>query len=78
MTAPKRAPEYGPAGSARSSLSAVDTLVRGLPLSDGAAVEVIEDAASLAGRLLGFGVRMTVRTVLQIGSHAPTFPTRSG
>lgn len=42
MTAPKRAPEYGPAGSARSSLSAVDTLVRGLPLSDGAAVEVIE------------------------------------
>lgn len=74
MTAPKRAPEYGPAGSARSSLSAVNTLVRGLPLSDGAAVEVIEDAASLAGRLLGFGVRMTVRTVLQIGSHAPTFP----
>lgn len=75
MTAPKRAPEYGPAGS---SLSTVNTLVRGLPLSDGAAVEVIEDAASLAGRLLGFGVRMTVRTVLQIGSHAPTFPTRSG
>ncbi|PVB26897.1 alpha/beta hydrolase [Mycobacteroides abscessus] len=74
MTAPKRAPEYGPAGSARSSLSAVNTLVRGLPLGDGAAVEVIEDAASLAGRLLGFGVRMTVRTVLQIGSHAPTFP----
>ncbi|MBL3747103.1 alpha/beta hydrolase [Mycobacteroides abscessus subsp. massiliense] len=71
MTAPKRAPEYGSAGS---SLSAVNTLVRGLPLSDGAAVEVIEDAASLAGRLLGFGVRMTVRTVLQIGSHAPTFP----
>lgn len=71
MTAPKRAPEYGPAGSMGSSLN---TLVRAFPMSDGAAVEVIEDAASLAARVLGFGVRMTVRTVLQIGSHAPTLP----
>lgn len=70
MTAPKHAPEF-----------VYETTQHNPPIAhiskgrDGAPVtEVVANGTSLAGRVFGLGVRMTVRTVLQIGSHAPTLP----
>lgn len=63
--------EHVPAFRDPRSLNA---LMRALPLENAAAVETTEDPASIAGQLLGLGIRITVHTVLQVGSHVPTAP----
>jgi acetyl esterase/lipase len=47
---------------------------RKFPVSDGAPVEVVEDGASLPGRLLALAAMLTVKPTLAIGSYAPRLP----
>ena len=47
---------------------------RRLPVSDGAPVEVVEDGASIAGRLFALAAMLTIKPTLSIGSHAPRLP----
>ncbi|MDT5001901.1 MAG: hypothetical protein QOK12_4006, partial [Mycobacterium sp.] len=48
--------------------------VRRFPVSDGAPVEVVEDGASVAGRLFALAAMLTIKPTLVIGSHAPRLP----
>ncbi len=47
---------------------------RKFPVSDGAPVEVVEDGASLAGRLFALAAMLTIKPTLAIGSYAPRLP----
>ncbi len=47
---------------------------RRFPVSDGAPVEVVEDGASIAGRLFALAAMLTIRPTLTIGSYAPRLP----
>jgi acetyl esterase/lipase len=47
---------------------------RRFPVSDGAPVEVVEDGASVAGRLFALAAMLTIKPTLVIGSHAPRLP----
>ena len=47
---------------------------RRFPVSDGAPVEVVEDGASIAGRLFALAAMMTIKPTLTIGSLAPRLP----
>ena len=47
---------------------------RRFPVSDGAPVEVVEDGASIAGRLFALAAMLTIKPTLTIGSLAPRLP----
>jgi acetyl esterase/lipase len=47
---------------------------RRFPVSDGAPVEVVEDGASLAGRLFALAAMLTIKPTLTVGSYAPRLP----
>lgn len=47
---------------------------RRFPISDGMPVEVVEDAAGIAGRLAWLAARLTIRPTLSIGSFLPRAP----
>jgi acetyl esterase/lipase len=47
---------------------------RKFAVSDGAPVEVVEDGASVAGRLVALAALLTIRPTLAIGSYAPRLP----
>ena len=47
---------------------------RRFPVSDGAPVEVVEDGASIAGRLFALAAMLTIKPTLTIGSYAPRVP----
>ena len=47
---------------------------RRFPVSDGAPVEVVEDGASMAGRLFAVAAMLTIKPTLAIGSYAPKVP----
>lgn len=47
---------------------------RRFPVSDGAPVEIVEDGASIAGRLFALAATLTIKPTLNIGSHAPKLP----
>ena len=47
---------------------------RRFPVSDGAPVEVVEDSASVAGKLFALAAMLTIRPTLTIGSLAPRLP----
>ncbi|WP_319454482.1 MULTISPECIES: alpha/beta hydrolase [unclassified Mycobacterium] len=47
---------------------------RRFPVSDGAPVEVVEDGASIAGRLFALAAMLTIKPTLTIGSYAPRLP----
>lgn len=70
MTAPSKV-----SVSPRADISAVRTRrPRKFPVSDGAPVEVVEDGAGLAGRLVALAALLTIRPTLAIGSYAPRLP----
>ena len=48
--------------------------VRKFPVSDGAPVEVVEEGASVAGRLFALAAMLTIKPTLTIGSLAPRLP----
>lgn len=47
---------------------------RRFPVSDGAPVEVVEDGASVAGRLFALAAMLTIKPALTVGSLAPKLP----
>jgi acetyl esterase/lipase len=47
---------------------------RRFPVSDGAPVEVVEDGASVAGKLFALAAMLTIKPTLTIGSLAPRMP----
>jgi acetyl esterase/lipase len=47
---------------------------RRFPVSDGAPVEVVEDSASVAGKLFALAAMLTIKPTLTIGSLAPRLP----
>jgi acetyl esterase/lipase len=47
---------------------------RRFPVSDGAPVEVVEDSASVAGKLFALAAMLTIKPTLTIGSLAPKLP----
>jgi acetyl esterase/lipase len=47
---------------------------RRFPVSDGAPVEVVEDGASLAGRLFALAAMLAIKPTLTVGSYAPRLP----
>lgn len=47
---------------------------RRFPVSDGAPVEVVEDGASIAGKLFALAAMLTIKPTLTIGSLAPRLP----
>lgn len=47
---------------------------RRFPVSDGAPVEVVEDSASIAGRLFALAATLTIKPTLAVGSLAPKMP----
>lgn len=62
-------------GSPRAHIGAGRALkARKYPVSKGAAVEVVENGPSVAGRLAWLGARLTIRPTLTVGSHIPLFP----
>ena len=70
MTAPSKVSEMP-----RAAISAARVhKSRKFPVSDGAPVEVVEDGASLAGRLMALAAMLTIKPTLAIGSHAPRLP----
>ena len=70
MTAPSKVSEMP-----RAAISAARVhKSRKFPVSDGAPVEVVEDGASLAGRLMALAAMLTVKPTLAIGSYAPRLP----
>lgn len=70
MTAPSKihTPSRGGIGPARAHKA------RRFPVSDGAPVEVVEDGASVAGRLFALAAMLTIKPTLTIGSYAPKLP----
>jgi acetyl esterase/lipase len=70
MTAPSKV-----SGSYDGGISAARTRKpRRFPVSDGAPVEVVEDGASLAGRLFALAAMLTIKPTLSVGSYAPRLP----
>lgn len=70
MTAPSKV-----SGSPRAAISpARARQSRRFPVGDWRPVEVVEDGASIAGRLAGLVAMMTIRPALAIGSHAAKMP----
>ncbi len=70
MTAPSKAPS-----TPRAAVSAARAhKPRKFPVSDGGPLEVVEDGASLAGRLIALAAMLTVKPTLAIGSYAPRLP----
>lgn len=70
MTAPSKVPSMP-----RAAISAArGHKPRRFPVSDGAPVEIVEDGASLSGRLLSLAAMLTVRPTLAIASYAPRVP----
>src|SRR3954469_251041 len=70
MTAPSKVPS-----TPRAAISAArGHKPRKFPVSDGAPVEVVEDAPSLQGRLLALAAMLTIKPTLAIGSYAPRLP----
>jgi len=70
MTAPSKVPS-----PARNGLRPHRTLgARGLPLSDGAPVEVVESGPSLAGMMASLACRLTIRPALGAVSYIPHLP----
>lgn len=62
-------------GSSSTGISTARTRKpRRFPVSDGAPVEVVEDGASLAGRLFALAAMLTIKPTLTIGSYAPKLP----
>jgi acetyl esterase/lipase len=70
MTAPSKV--SGLSGVGISAARAHKT--RRFPVSDGAPVEVVEDGASVAGRLFALAAMLTIKPTLKIGSYAPKLP----
>jgi acetyl esterase/lipase len=70
MTAPSKvhSPSRGGISPARGHKA------RRFPVSDGAPVEVVEDGASVAGRLFALAAMLTIKPTLTIGSYAPKLP----
>ena len=70
MTAPSKVSEMP-----RAAMSAARVhKPRKFPVSDGAPVEVVEDGASLPGRLMALAAMLTIKPTLAIGSYAPRLP----
>ena len=70
MTAPSKVSEMP-----RAAISAARVhKPRKFPVSDGAPVEVVEDGASLAGRLMALAAMLTIKPTLAIGSYGPRLP----
>lgn len=70
MTAPSKV-----SGSPRAAIiPARARQSRRFPVGDWRPVEVVEDGASIAGRLAGLVAMMTIRPALAIGSHAAKMP----
>ncbi|MGH3633894.1 alpha/beta hydrolase [Mycobacterium sp.] len=62
-------------GSSRLPMSAGRTLKAARsPVRGRAAVEIVEDGPSVAGRLLWLAARLTVRSTLAVGSYLPDLP----
>ena len=70
MTAPSKL--SGPSGVGVSAARARKP--RRFPVSDGGPVEVVEDGASIAGRVFALAAMLTVKPTLTIGSYAPKAP----
>lgn len=70
MSAPTEVPRI-PLASVRA-LRAVRP--RSFPASDGRPVEVVESGPSLPGMIVSLACRLTIRPVLNIGSHIPHMP----
>jgi acetyl esterase/lipase len=70
MTAPSKV-----SGSPHAAISpARARQSRRFPVGDWRPVEVVEDGASIAGRIAGLVAMMTIRPTLAIGSHVPKLP----
>lgn len=75
MTAPSKV-----SGSPRAAVRPFEAYkarragARRFAISDGAPVEVLESGPSVAARVANLTSRMTVRPVLNAGSHVPNFP----
>jgi acetyl esterase/lipase len=70
MTAPSKV-----SSTSRVGISAARThKARRFPVSDGAPVEVVEDGASVAGRLFALAAMLTIKPTITIGSYAPRLP----
>ncbi|MBJ7466047.1 MAG: alpha/beta hydrolase [Mycolicibacterium sp.] len=70
MTAPSKV-----SGSPHAAISpARARQSRRFPVGDWRPVEVVEDGASIAGRIAGLVAMMTIRPTLAIGSHIPKLP----
>jgi acetyl esterase/lipase len=70
MTAPSKVH----AASVRGISPARTHKPRRFPVSDGAPVEVVEDSASVAGKLFALAAMLTIKPTLTIGSLAPRLP----
>ena len=70
MTAPSKV--SSPLGTGISAARARKP--RRFPVSDGAPVEIVEDGASIAGRLFALAAAITIKPTLTIGSLAPKLP----
>src|SRR5882757_7539786 len=70
MTAPSKVSSRSHAGIS----PARPHKARRFPVSDGAPVEVVEDGASVAGKLFALAAMLTIKPTLTIGSLAPRLP----